>query len=149
MSELDDFSVSLEGFSGTTRLFPLPNLVLFPHVLQPLHVFEPRYRESLDEALAGDNLMAMATLAPGWESDYEGRPPLYPFACLARIVLSHKLGDGTSNVMLMGLERIKIVRELSPYSKFSVPGKVSNSFWKPNRREESPTKTNCGRWRSS
>ncbi len=118
MSELDDFSVSLENFSGTTRLFPLPNLVLFPHVLQPLHIYEPRYRESLDEALAGDSLMAMATLAPGWENDYEGRPPLYPSACLARIILSHKLEDGTSNVMLMGLERIRIIRELSPIKSF-------------------------------
>ncbi len=118
MSELDDFSVSLENFSGTTRLFPLPNLVLFPHVMQPLHIYEPRYRESLDEALADDSLMAMATLAPGWENDYEGRPPLYPSACLARIILSHKLEDGTSNVMLMGLERIRVVRELSPIKSF-------------------------------
>ncbi len=118
MSELEDISVSLEGFSGTVRLFPLPNLVLFPHVLQPLHIHERRYRQSLSEALADDHLMAMATLAPGWENDYEGRPPLYPFACLARIAVAHRLENGTSNVMLLGLQRIRIARELPPKKSF-------------------------------
>ena len=69
---------------GVARLFPLPNLVLFPHVLQPLHIFEPRYCDLLEAALADDRLIAMAVLAPGWEKDYEGRPPVHPIACLGR-----------------------------------------------------------------
>ena len=77
MSTFDDLSFLPENFSGKARLFPLPNLVLFPHVMQPLHIFEPRYRDLLEDALAGDRLVAMAVLAPGWEKTYEGRPPLY------------------------------------------------------------------------
>ncbi len=78
MSIYDDFSFSPTDFGGTSRLFPLPNLVLFPHVMQPLHVFEPRYREMLQDALTGDHLITMAILEPGWEKNYEGRPAVSP-----------------------------------------------------------------------
>lgn len=114
MSTFEDLSFSFEDFSGTVRLFPLPNLVLFPHVMQPLHVFEPRYRELLEEAIDGDGLIAMATLRPGWEADYEGRPPLSPIACLGRIASFHRLEDGTYNVLLLGLRRVRLLRELEP-----------------------------------
>ena len=56
----------LSDFAGTARLFPLPNLVLFPHVMQPLHIFEPRYRQMTADALAGDRLIAVVLLKPGW-----------------------------------------------------------------------------------
>ena len=56
-----------DDFSGPVRLFPLPNLVLFPYVLQPLHIFQPRYRELMADALHDDRLIALATLKPGWE----------------------------------------------------------------------------------
>lgn len=119
MSEIsDDALFETANFSGKARLFPLPNLVLFPHVLQPLHVFEARYREMVEEALAGDRLIAMALLAPGWEADYEGRPPLYPVACLGRIVTHHRLEDGRFNLLLAGLQRIRLVRELAPAKSF-------------------------------
>ena len=118
MSSFEDLSCLLDQFSGTVRLFPLPNLVLFPHVMQPLHVFEPRYRDLLEDALSDDRLIAMATLAPGWESDYEGRPPLYPVACLGRITTHHRLDDGTYNLLLLGLQRVRLVRELSPAGSF-------------------------------
>jgi uncharacterized protein len=114
MSSFEDLSSSFENFSGRVRLFPLPNLVLFPHVIQPLHVFEPRYRCLLEDALAGDRLMAMAVLSPGWEIDYEGRPPLYPMACLARVATHHRLEDGTYNLLLLGLSRVRLFRELEP-----------------------------------
>ncbi len=105
-------------FSGQVRLFPLPNLVLFPHVLQPLHIFENRYREMLEEALATDRLIAMAVLAPGWENDYEGRPPLEPTACLGRIVTHQRLEDGRYNLLLAGLRRVRILREAPPLKSF-------------------------------
>lgn len=107
-----------EEFSGKVRLFPLPNLVMFPSVLQPLHIFEPRYRAMLEEALDGDGLIAMATLAPGWEDDYEGRPELRPMACLCKIVAHHQADDGTYNVLLVGLTRVCIVDELPPRKLF-------------------------------
>jgi Lon protease-like protein len=118
MSAFDDITVSLEHFSGNARLFPLPNLVLFPHVMQPLHIFEPRYRDLLENALHDDRLIAMATLTPGWEKDYEGRPPLYSMACLGQIVTHHRLVDGTYNVLLLGLQRAKLVQELKPAHLF-------------------------------
>lgn len=119
MSEIsDDALFEAANFSGKARLFPLPNLVLFPHVLQPLHVFEGRYRELVEEALADDGLIAMALLAPGWEADYEGRPPLYSMACLGRIVTHHRLDDGRFNLLLAGLQRIHLVRELAPAKSF-------------------------------
>ena len=68
------------------RLFPLPNLVLFPHCVQPLHIFEPRYCEMLEDALAGDKLIATVLLEAGWEAEYERRGTIAPVACLARVV---------------------------------------------------------------
>ena len=108
----DEMAFSPGDFSGKVRLFPLPNLVMFPHVLQPLHVFEPRYRELVEESLDGDRLIAMAVLAPGWESNYEGRPDLHPVACLGRIASHQRLEDGRFNLLLAGLKRVELVREL-------------------------------------
>jgi Lon protease-like protein len=118
MSTFEDLSYSLEEFSGRVRVFPLPNLVLFPHVMQPLHIFEPRYRDLLEDALAGDRLIAMAVLEPGWADDYEGRPPLYPIACLGRITTHHRLADGTYNVLVLCVQRVRLVRELEPSRDF-------------------------------
>jgi len=59
---------------GTIPVFPLPDLVFFPHATLPLHIFEPRYREMTEDALRGDRLIAMALLKPGWERAYDGNP---------------------------------------------------------------------------
>ncbi len=118
MASFEDLSFSFQDFAGKARLFPLPNLVLFPHVMQPLHVFEPRYRELLEDALAGDRLIAMALLAPGWQPQYDGRPPLRPVACLGRITTCHRLDDGTFNVLLLGLSRVQLLEELEPARSF-------------------------------
>lgn len=118
MSIPDEFSLSAEEFSGTVRLFPLPNLVLFPHVMQPLHIFESRYRDLLEEAVAEDGLIAMALLAPGWEADYEGRPPIHPVACLGRVVVHQRAESGSYNLLLSGVKRVRIARELPPRKRF-------------------------------
>ncbi len=118
MSSFDELSFAVESFSGKVRLFPLPNLVLFPHVMQPLHIFEPRYRKMLEDALAGDQMVAMALLAPGWETNYEGRPPIHPMACLGRITSHFRLADGTYNVLLLGLRRVKLIYELKSKRRF-------------------------------
>src|SRR4029453_2152934 len=78
----------------TIPIFPLPNVVLFPSVFLPLHIFEPRYREMVGEALAGDRIIGMALLRPGWEGDYEGRPPIYPVGCAGFITFSEQHSDG-------------------------------------------------------
>ena len=109
---MSDDLTALGNFKGTARLFPLPNLVLFPHVVQPLHIFEPRYRQMTRDALAADRLIAMVLLRPGWEADYQGRPPLYPVACLGRILAEQCLDDGRYNLLLRGLRRVHILGEV-------------------------------------
>jgi uncharacterized protein len=108
----DNSSFVAEKFSGIARLFPLPNLVVFPHVMQPLHIFEPRYRAMLEEALAGDQLITMAVLASGWENDYEGRPAVFPSACLCKVVTHQQTDEGKYNVLILGMKRVEIVEEL-------------------------------------
>jgi uncharacterized protein len=112
MAASEELFLQPEDFSGVARLFPLPNLVLFPHVLQPLHVFEPRYRALVEEAMAADRLIAMALLEPGWEPDYEGRPPVSGIACLGRITTAQRLDNGRYNILLAGLKRVRLLREL-------------------------------------
>jgi Lon protease-like protein len=114
----EDLDFDADTFSGVTRLFPLPNLVLYPHVMQPLHVFEERYREMVEDALAGDKLIAMAVLEPGWENDYESRPPIAAYACLGKIVAHHRLPDGRYNLLLLGVQRVRIEQELAPLRSF-------------------------------
>jgi Lon protease-like protein len=99
-------------FDGITRLFPLPNVVLFPRVTLPLHIFEPRYRQMTAHALAGDRLITMALLQPGFEAEYDQRPPLYPVACLGKILADQQMEDGRYNILLRGLSRVRIVNEL-------------------------------------
>lgn len=106
--------VSLEGFRGMARLFPLPDLVLFPSVVQPLHIFEPRYRQMLADALDDDRLLALVLLRPGFEAEYHDRPPIHSIACLGRIFNEQRLGDGRFNLLLHGLRRIRIDHELPP-----------------------------------
>src|SRR3954471_13772532 len=105
-------------FSGVARLFPLPDLVMFPHVMQPLHIFEPRYRELLNDALDSDGLIAMSVLAAGWEEDYDGRPEVLPHVCLGKVVTHQRLADGRYNIMLLGSRRARIIRELTPERSF-------------------------------
>jgi Lon protease-like protein len=92
-------------------LFPLPNVVLFPGVLLPLHVFEPRYRALVGDALDGDRCIGMVLLRPGWESDYEGRPAIFSIACTGVIIHAVGLDDGRFNIVLKGLDRVRIVSE--------------------------------------
>jgi Lon protease-like protein len=107
-----------EKFAGVVRLFPLPNFVMFPNVVHALHIFEPRYRELLEDALAGDQLIAMARLQHGWEQDYEGRPPIFPVVCLGRVAAHARLNDGRYNILLHGMKRASIIREFPPEQSF-------------------------------
>ena len=111
-------SDELQNFDGIARLFPLPNMVLFPFVIQPLHIFEERYRQMTADALASDRLICMALLRPGWEAEYSGRPPIHSVACLGRIVADQRLDDGRYNLLLRGLARVRIVEEIIDDKKY-------------------------------
>ncbi len=100
------------GFDGTTRLFPLPNVVFFPSVPLPLHIFEPRYRKMTADALKGDQLITMVLLKPGWEGDYQGRPAVEHVGCLGNILSHDRLPNGRYNLLLRGLSRVRLVEEL-------------------------------------
>jgi Lon protease-like protein len=93
-------------------IFPLPNCVLLPGGLLPLHVFEPRYRELTRDCLASHQYMAIARLRPGYQTAYHGRPPVYERCGVGRIICSEELPDGRFALLLRGVARVEITREL-------------------------------------
>jgi Lon protease-like protein len=95
---------------STIPIFPLPNVVLFPNVFLPLHIFEPRYRQLVNDALAGERMIGMVLLQPGYEED-EGTPPIYEIGCAGLITHVERLPDGRFNLVLRGLERFRIIGE--------------------------------------
>ena len=95
----------------TIPIFPLPNVVLFPNVFLPLHIFEPRYREMVKDSLDGDRIIGMVLLQPGHEAQYDGRPPVFGVGCAGVITHSDPLADGRYNIVLRGLERFRITGE--------------------------------------
>jgi Lon protease-like protein len=97
--------------SDLLPLFPLPNVVLFPNVFLPLHIFEPRYREMVADALASDRMIGMVLLKAGWQHAYDGRPAVYPIGCSGVITHVERLEDGRYNLVLRGVERFRIVEE--------------------------------------
>jgi uncharacterized protein len=92
-------------------LFPLGNVVLFPHVPVPLHIFEPRYRKMVADALGGPRVIGMILLRPGWEKDYDGRPPVFEAGCAGLIDRWEELPDGRYNILLRGLVRFRVREE--------------------------------------
>ena len=106
------------GALGRLKVFPLPNGVLIPGCALPLHIFEPRYRAMVAEALEGDKVIAVAMLAPGWEKDYEGRPPMRAVAGVGIVEQAEKLADGRYNILLRGVGRVRFERELAPDKPF-------------------------------
>ena len=99
-------------------IFPLPNCVLLPGGLLPLKLFEPRYRELTLDCLAGHQLMAVARLRPGYETTYYGRPPVYDRCGVGRIICSEELPDGRFALLLRGVARVEIARELPPEGSY-------------------------------
>ncbi|MFT7642841.1 MAG: Lon protease-like protein [Pirellulaceae bacterium] len=115
-----DFPVN---FSGVVRLFPLPNVVLFPHVMQPLRIFEPRYCEMLEDAMRDDQLIAMTLLQPGWENQYDEQPEVSKTLCVGRVISHARDDDGDHKILLLGVRRATIEHELpsdEPYRKAKV-----------------------------
>jgi uncharacterized protein len=106
------------AFLDGLPIFPLPNAVLLPGGLMPLHVFEPRYREMTRDCLDGARLMAIARLRPGYEPQYEGRPAVYPACGLGRILASEELADGRYLLVLRGVARVAIEAELPPIHSY-------------------------------
>lgn len=89
-------------------VFPLKDLWLFPYVVLPLHVFEPRYRQMVEDSLDGPGRIVVATVREDWEGDMSGSPPIYPVGGLGEIGRHERLDDGRFHVWLFGLGRVRI-----------------------------------------
>jgi len=98
-------------------LFPLPNIVFFPHTRLPLHVFEPRYRQLVKDVLESDQHFGIVLLRPGWETDYFGAPSVFECGTLGTIEQAVPLEDGRFNIVVRGDVRFRILEEVSrvPY----------------------------------
>ena len=118
LSALDFKDVSnLTSFTGKVPLFPLSTVVFFPNTLLPLHIFEPRYKQMINDVMSSEKIIGMALLKPGWESNYYGNPDVYDVLGMGRIVSSETFEDGRINIVLYGLKRVRIdeILEDNPY----------------------------------
>lgn len=96
----------------TLPLFPLSQVVLFPGVRCPLHVFEPRYRQMTEAALAGASRIGMIAVLPGARDAMTGDPPLFEVGCAGTIEEWKRLPDGRYDIVLRGAERFRVIEEI-------------------------------------
>ena len=110
-------SPAAAGLPPVIPIFPLPDAALFPNATHPFHIFEARYRTMIGDALKGNRIIGMVMLQPGFESDYEGRPPIFPVGCAGLITAYEALPDGRYNIMLGGLVKFRVTAEIDgrPY----------------------------------
>ncbi len=116
MTDMGEVTRLPSDFDGRVRLFPLPDLVVFPHAMQPLHVFEPRYCEMLRESLASDQLIAMATI--GATEGSTEPPPLERYVCIGRVISHVANDDQKHNILLLGAQRARLRQELDTSRSF-------------------------------
>jgi Lon protease-like protein len=100
------------GENSVIPLFPLPSTVFYPNTSLPLHIFEPRYRNMVEDALNGKGEIGIILLKPGWESDYQGTPEIMATGCVGKIERHSKLPEGKYNILLSGLYRFRILNEI-------------------------------------
>jgi Lon protease-like protein len=98
-------------------LFPLPNVVFFPRTRLPLHIFEPRYRQMVADAITGEERIGMILLEEGWEADYQGAPAVHAVGTLGVIEAVVELDDGRYDLVLNGQARFRILEQIAeaPY----------------------------------
>ncbi len=112
---MDEETTIRVNFGKPIPLFPLDSVVLLPQQVMPLHIFEPRYRQMVDEALDGAGQIAMAVFAGDrWKQEYHGNPPVRPAVCVGQIVQHERMPDGRYNILLQGVCRAKVVEEEMP-----------------------------------
>ena len=104
-----------DDFDGTVRLFPLKNVVLFPGVVQAFNIFEPRYREMMQDCLDSDQLLTIATVDSLSDVLPSGEPAIEPIVCVGRVLNSTKLDNGNFNLLLIGVRRAMVLTELDTH----------------------------------
>ena len=95
----------------TIPIFPLEDVMLFPEMSVPLHIFEPRYKAMIADALKGDRIIGMVLLRPGYEKDYERSPSVFQIGCAGMINEVEQLPNGEYNIVLGALTKYRITRE--------------------------------------
>lgn len=95
----------------TFPIFPLPSVVLVPGAFLPLHIFEPRYRQMVADAMAGGHAIALAMPLAPRDDDPPDRPRVHPVVGLGRIVHQRAYPDGRSDIVVAGIARMRIERE--------------------------------------
>ncbi|MDX2118672.1 MAG: LON peptidase substrate-binding domain-containing protein [Planctomycetota bacterium] len=109
----DDDNAIQVNFARPMPLFPLDSAVLLPQQVLPLHIFEPRYRQMVEHAIDGSGQIAMAVFeGDAWKQQYHGKPRLRPAVCLGQIVQHERLPDGRFNILLQGVCRARILKEM-------------------------------------
>jgi Lon protease-like protein len=92
-------------------MFPLPNVFLLPGTIMPLHIFEPRYRQMIEDSLDGPGRLVIASVLEGHHDDLEGAPPVHHIAGLGEIWRHERLPQGRFLIWLAGLTRV-LIREV-------------------------------------
>ena len=97
-------------------VMPLPGAILFPHALLPLYIFEPRYRQMLAHALAHERMFCVALLRPE-RTEWKDEDDFFDVATIGLIRACVGRGDGTSNLILQGLQRVRFIHflQLHPF----------------------------------
>ena len=110
------------GLPAAIPIFPLQDATLFPNGSYAFHIFEPRYRAMVADALKGDRIIGMVMLQPGHEAEYEGRPPIFPIGCAGVITGYEELPGGEYNIVLRGLAKFRVASEENsrPYRLASI-----------------------------
>ncbi|MEW6071838.1 MAG: LON peptidase substrate-binding domain-containing protein [Planctomycetota bacterium] len=117
-------------------LFPLLNVWLFPYVVLPLHVSEERYRRMIEDSLDGPGRIVLGTVAEEHKDELAGSPPVLPVAGLGEIGRHQRLPDGGFQILLVGLQRVR-VREVPsdrPYRRVEIEPVIEVQI----RREHEP-----------
>jgi Lon protease-like protein len=100
-----------EKLPESIPIFPLEDVMLFPEMSVPLHIFEPRYKAMIADALKGNRIIGMVLLRPGYEKDYERSPSVFPIGCAGVINEVEQLPNGEYNIVLGALTKYRITRE--------------------------------------
>jgi uncharacterized protein len=95
----------------TIPIFPLEDVMLFPGMSVPLHIYEPRYKTMIADALKGNRIVGMVLLRPGYEKDYERSPSVFQVGCAGVINEVEELPNGEYNIVLGALTKYRITRE--------------------------------------
>jgi len=94
-------------------MFPLPGVVLFPHAMLPLHIFEDRYRKMTRDLLESHRHLAVALLESAPEDPSVERPAVRPIMGVGEVVMAHELPDGRFNLVVRGRARVELQEELT------------------------------------